>query len=293
MPPGKKIAIIGAPLDLGAGRRGVDMGPSALRVANLNARLEALGFEVDDLGNVHVVQQESSRPGAASARYLNPIAETCKDLAEKVERAAGQGKFPLVLGGDHSVAVGTVSGMAEHFRKKKRTIGLIWMDAHADMNTPETSPSGNVHGMPLACLCGTGPRALTHLYGYAPKVNPANVVLVGIRDVDSMERVVREGIGRHCVHHARHRRAWYARGDAGGDQYRVARDGWDSPLARYGRGGPEGSARRRHAGARRLHLPRGASGDGDVCRFAADDLHGSCGGESGLRRGEPDSAVGC
>jgi arginase len=190
MAAAKKLAIIGAPLDLGAGRRGVDMGPSALRVANLNARLQALGFEVDDLGNVQVEQQESSRPGPANARYVHQIAATCKDLAAKVERAAGQGKFPIVLGGDHSVAVGTVSGMAAHYRKKKRTIGLIWMDAHTDMNTPETSPSGNVHGMPLACICGIGPRPLTHINGYAPKVNPANVVLVGIRDVDLTERPV-------------------------------------------------------------------------------------------------------
>lgn len=190
MAAGKKLAIIGAPLDLGAGRRGVDMGPSAMRVANLNARLEALGFEVDDLGNVNADQQESSKPGPANARYLNHIAGTCKELAAKVERAAGQGRFPIVLGGDHSVAVGTVSGIAAHFRKKKRAIGLIWMDAHTDMNTPDTSPSGNVHGMPLACLCGVGPRPLTHLYGYAPKVNPANVVLVGIRDVDLTERPI-------------------------------------------------------------------------------------------------------
>lgn len=190
MAAGKRIAIIGAPLDLGAGRRGVDMGPSALRVANLNARLHKLGFEVDDLGNVQVEQPESSRPGPASARYLHQIADTCGDLARKVERAAARGKFPIVLGGDHSVAIGTVSGIAEHFRKKKKRVGLIWMDAHTDMNTPETSPSGNVHGMPLACLCGTGPRALTHLYGYAPKVSPANVVLVGIRDVDLSEKPV-------------------------------------------------------------------------------------------------------
>ncbi len=186
----RKLAIIGAPLDLGAGRRGVDMGPSALRVANLNARLSALGFHVDDLGNVRVEQPESSRPGASNARYLNHIAATCRDLAAIVEKAAGRGRFPIVLGGDHSVAVGTVTGMAAHFRKKQRSIGLIWMDAHTDMNTPATSPSGNVHGMPLACICGVGPRPLTHINGYAPKVNPANVVLVGIRDVDLAERPV-------------------------------------------------------------------------------------------------------
>ncbi|MGC4052450.1 MAG: arginase [Paludibaculum sp.] len=184
------IAILGAPLDLGAGRRGVDMGPSALRVANLNAKLVSLGYKVEDLGNVFASQQESSRIGAAHARYLKPIAETCVELAHKVERAAGQGKFPLVLGGDHSVAVGTVSGMAQHFRKKKQKLGVIWLDAHTDMNTPDSSPSGNVHGMPLACLVGYGPKPLTHLYGYAPKVDPKNVVLVGIRDVDLTERPI-------------------------------------------------------------------------------------------------------
>lgn len=186
----KTIAILGAPLDLGAGRRGVDMGPSALRVANLNTSLQSIGCKVEDLGNVSVEQAESSRVGAASARYLKAIAATCDALARRVEKAAGQGKFPLVLGGDHSIAVGTISGMAQHFRKKKQKLGVIWLDAHTDMNTPDTSPSGNVHGMPLACLVGEGPRALTHLYGVSPQVDPKNVVLVGIRDVDLTERPV-------------------------------------------------------------------------------------------------------
>ena len=186
----KTIAILGAPLDLGAGRRGVDMGPSALRVANLNARLHSIGCKVEDLGNVSVEQAESSRVGPASARYLKAIAATCDALARRVEKAAGQGKFPLVLGGDHSIAVGTISGMAQHFRKKQQKLGVIWLDAHTDMNTPETSPSGNVHGMPLACLVGEGPRALTHLYGVSPQVDPKNVVLIGIRDVDITEKPV-------------------------------------------------------------------------------------------------------
>jgi len=188
--PHSHIAIIGAPLDLGAGRRGVDMGPSALRVANLNARLESLGYTVEDLGNVHAEQPESSRPGPMRARFLRSIAHTCETLARRVEHAVDRGKLPLVLGGDHSVAVGTVSGVAESFRKHKRKLGLIWVDAHTDMNTPATSPSGNVHGMPLACIVGYGPRSLTHIYGYAPKVDAANVVLVGIRDVDAKERSV-------------------------------------------------------------------------------------------------------
>jgi arginase len=137
-----------------------------------------------------VEQQESSKPGPKNARYLAQIAATCRDLAARVEKAVGQGKIPLVLGGDHSVAVGTISGLSKHYQKKKSSAGVIWMDAHTDMNTPKTSPSGNVHGMPLACLVGEGPKELTHLYGYAPKVNPKNVVLVGIRDVDTTERSV-------------------------------------------------------------------------------------------------------
>lgn len=183
-----EIAVIGAPMDLGAGRRGVDMGPSAIRVANLDARLESLGYRVNDLGNVETKEAESVTAGPTNARFLAEIARTCKRLAVMVERALNEGKAPVVLGGDHSIAVGTVSGVARHYRKHKRRIGVIWMDAHADMNTPKTSPSGNVHGMPLACVIGQGPHELTHLYNYAPKVDARNVVLVGIRDVDQLEK---------------------------------------------------------------------------------------------------------
>lgn len=182
------IAIIGVPLDLGAGRRGVDMGPSAMRVANLNARLTSLGYHVEDLGNVDVKQPESLPAGPERSRYLPQITQTCVRLARLAERAAGQGKAPLVLGGDHSVAIGTISGMSRHLRKRKKALGLIWVDAHADMNTPETSPSGNVHGMPLACCIGMGPRELTHIHGYAPKVDPRNVALIGVREVDILEK---------------------------------------------------------------------------------------------------------
>jgi arginase len=182
------IAIIGAPLDLGQDRRGVDMGPSAIRVANLNKRLAALGYHPDDLGNVPVDQPESLPAGPDRAKYLPQIALACKRLAIMVDRALGQKKVPLVLGGDPSVAVGTVAGVSRYFRRKKQEIGLIWIDAHADMNTPETSPSGNVHGMPLACCVGLGPPELANLLGYAPKVNPRKTVLVGLRDVDMLER---------------------------------------------------------------------------------------------------------
>ncbi|HZQ52786.1 MAG TPA: arginase [Bryobacteraceae bacterium] len=187
------IAILGAPLDLGAGRRGVDMGPSALRLAGLNPKLETLGYEIEDLGNVSVAQQESTPLGPENAKYLSQIAKTCAKLAETVESVVEGGKFPLVLGGDHSVAVGTISGIGNAFQQRGESIGLIWIDAHADMNTPESSPSGNVHGMPLACVLGYGPRELTHIFDYAPKVSGRNVALIGVRDVDVRERqIVRE-----------------------------------------------------------------------------------------------------
>jgi len=182
------IAIIGAPLDLGAGRRGVDMGPSAMRVANINKRVAGLGYEVEDLGNVPVDQPESLPEGPRHAKYLPQIAAACERVAAIVEHVAEEGKAPLVLGGDHSIAIGTVAGMSHYFRKKKKRLGLVWIDAHADMNTPKTSPSGNVHGMPLACCIGLGPDELTKIFDYSPKVLPRNVALVGLRDVDILER---------------------------------------------------------------------------------------------------------
>jgi arginase len=183
-----RISILGAPLDLGAGRRGVDMGPSALRLAGLNAKLERLGYQVEDLGNVAVAQQESTPTGPENAKYLAQISKTCEKLAGMVEGVVSAENFPLVLGGDHSVAVGTVSGVSHSYRERGEKIGLIWVDAHADMNTPESSPSGNVHGMPLACCLGRGPKELTGILGYSPKVDGRNVVLIGIRDVDENER---------------------------------------------------------------------------------------------------------
>src|SRR5579884_4158859 len=185
-----KIAVIGAPMDLGAGRRGVDMGPSAVRLAGLNEKLSALGYQVEDCGNVLVEQPESTPEGPSHARYLPQIAQTCTRLADMVEKAADSGKVPLVLGGDHSIAVGTAAGVSRHFHKSGGKVGLIWIDAHADMNTPDSSPSGNVHGMPLACCIGQGPAELVNIRGFAPKVDPRRVALIGIRDVDPIERGV-------------------------------------------------------------------------------------------------------
>jgi arginase len=190
-----RIAIIGAPLDLGAGRRGVDMGPSAMRVANINKRIATLGYDVEDLGNVPVDQLESLPEGPRHAKYLPQIAATCQRLAVMVEQASEEDKATLVMGGDHSIAIGSVAGIARHFRKKKKRIGLLWIDAHADMNTPQTSPSGNVHGMPLACCIGLGPEELTRMLGFSPKVHPSNVALVGLRDVDILERPHVRGSG--------------------------------------------------------------------------------------------------
>lgn len=196
--PRSHIAIIGAPLDLGQGRRGVDMGPSAVRVANLNARVASLGYAVEDRGNVPVEQPEAAPEGHPRAKYLPQIAATCQRLALLVAETLTGGGVPLVLGGDHSVAVGTVSGVSHFYRQRQQKIGLIWLDAHADINTPDSSPSGNVHGMPLACIVGQGPAELTDLFGYRPKVAPENVVIVGLRDVDQTEKPHVRQFGVHA-----------------------------------------------------------------------------------------------
>ncbi|HEY1678218.1 MAG TPA: arginase, partial [Candidatus Sulfotelmatobacter sp.] len=194
---GRKIRVIGVPLDLGQSRRGVDMGPSAVRVAGLEARLEALGHEVEDGGNVSVAIAEQKHSGAANAKYLKEITATCTKHAELVVKTLEAGKVPLSLGGDHSMAAGTVSGVAEYYRRQKQRVGLIWIDAHTDINTPDSSPSGNVHGMPLAALMGLWPGDLANIFDFSPKVPPENCVLVGVRDIDSVEKenVRKAGIG--------------------------------------------------------------------------------------------------
>jgi len=186
--PPRRIKIIGVPLDLGASRRGVDMGPSAVRVAGLEAHLEALGHEVFDGGNIGVAIAETKSAGKQNARYLSEITETCTKAAEMVVRTLEEGMTPVVLGGDHSVAAGSVSGVSEFYRRDNKKIGLIWIDAHSDINTPETSPSGNVHGMPLAALIGLGPESLANIFGFSPKVAAENTVLIGVRDIDATEK---------------------------------------------------------------------------------------------------------
>jgi arginase len=193
----QKIRIIGVPMDLGASRRGVDMGPSALRVAGLQARIRQLGHQVEDIGNISVKQPEEMSYGEKRAKYLAEIADACKDLAVIVEKSLDENMTPVVLGGDHSIAAGSLSGVATYFKKKDKKIGLIWLDAHGDINTPESSPSGNVHGMPLAAAMGYGATELVELQGFKPKVEPQNISLVGIRDLDSQEKKLAKKSGVH------------------------------------------------------------------------------------------------
>jgi arginase len=192
----RKIRVIGVPLDLGQTRRGVDMGPSAVRVAGLEARLEALGHKVEDGGNAPVYLAEQKQFGQPNAKYLKEITMTCTKAAEMVLNALEEGEIPISIGGDHSMAAGTVSGVSEFYRRHGQRVGLIWLDAHTDINTPNTSPSGNVHGMPLAAIMGLGPSELGDIFGFSPKIAPENCVIVGVRDVDAheVENIRRAGV---------------------------------------------------------------------------------------------------
>ena len=186
--PTRSVEIIGVPVDLGAGRRGVDMGPSAIRIADLEPRLEQLGHKVQDFGDLDVMIPETQQVGEGKLRYKTPILDACTQLCQAVTSSLESGRLPLVLGGDHSIAIGSVPGSSNHFAKQGETLGLIWFDAHGDANTPETTPSGNIHGMSLAVLLGRGDPDLVQLGGRSPKVQARNTVLIGIRDLDPGER---------------------------------------------------------------------------------------------------------
>ena len=189
MASGKRsIDIIGVPVDLGAGRRGVDMGPSAIRIADLEPRLEQLGHKVQDIGDLDVMIPETQKVGEGKLRYKVPILAACQELCEKVEKSLEKSRLPLVLGGDHSIAIGSVAGSSNYFARQGDALGLIWFDAHGDANTPETTPSGNIHGLSLAIAMGLGDPDLVQLGGRTPKVLPRNIVLIGIRDLDLGER---------------------------------------------------------------------------------------------------------
>mgnify|MGYP003394676322 CR=1 FL=1 len=184
----RSIEIHGVPMDLGANLRGVDMGPTALRIAGIESALTQLGFDVVDNDTLDIKSRVALPKDETRARYLDHIAEVCSTLHDIAKRAKSRGTIPLFLGGDHSLAIGTVSGVADYYRERGEQIGLIWFDAHTDMNTPDTSPSGNIHGMPLAALLGMGPGPLADVGGWRGKVRPENVFVIGARAVDASEK---------------------------------------------------------------------------------------------------------
>ena len=188
-----QIRIIGAPMDLGADRRGVDIGPSAIRYAGLSDRLQQLGYTVHYIGNIVIPQPESQAEGNPRLKYLDPIVRASEELARIVTTSLQEGEFPLILGGDHSIALGSISGVA----RIHKPLGVIWLDAHPDFNTGETSPSGNIHGMILAALAGLGASQLTGVGGWSPKLDPAHIVIVGARDIDVDER---NALRKHSIH---------------------------------------------------------------------------------------------
>jgi arginase len=184
----RPIHIIGVPLDLGQGRRGVDMGPSALRIAGIDQRMAALGHAVTDRGDLHVPIPETRNPGDPRKKYIREIARVCQRLHHAALGSLRDGAIPLVLGGDHSLGAGSVAAASDWAHERGFPIGLIWVDAHGDMNTPASSASGNVHGMPLSALVGPEPQELARLAARAPAVDPARTVLLGVRDLDEDEK---------------------------------------------------------------------------------------------------------
>ena len=184
----KTIHIIGVPLDLGAGRRGVDMGPSALRIASLGERISALGYPVVDRGNVAAAVPETKARGHERKRYIREISRVCTRLYQTTTTSLDDGALPIVLGGDHSLSAGSVAAAAAHARRTRKKLGVIWVDAHGDMNTPESTTSGNVHGMPLAALLGPEPAELSGIAGFSPTLSPVRTVLLGVRNLDPAEK---------------------------------------------------------------------------------------------------------
>lgn len=191
----KVVNLIGFPMDLGADRRGVDMGPSALRIANLKGKLELLGYKVIDSGDIFIQNVERQKIVNPKLKYVNEILRTSKILAGKLEKVLEKNQFPLCLGGDHSMAIGTIAGISSFCRKHKLKLGVIWIDAHADMNTDDTSPSGNIHGMPMAAAVGLGNERLVDFYGFSPKVKAKNCALIGVRSIDQRERANIKKVG--------------------------------------------------------------------------------------------------
>ena len=234
----RRVTLIGVPLDLGAGRRGVDMGPSAFRVAEVDAKIAHLGHEVDDWGDLHVKIPETQGPGDPRLKYLKEILEVCEALRDRVGEALEAGATPVVLGGDHSVAMGTIAGLARHLHRRKEKLGLVWFDAHADANTADTSPTGNIHGMPLAAALGLGAPSLVEPRGLLADGGRLAGRARGHPGRGRRGAGERAGLRHRCLHHARHRRAGDALGDGGGDQAGERGHRGDPRQLRHGRHGP-------------------------------------------------------
>ena len=187
----KSVSIIGVPSDYGQRRRGVDMGPSAIRYAGVEKRLKALGYVVNDYGDIRLQERKKSSLQDSKLRNLEEIIHLSENLASKVSESIENSHIPLVLGGDHSIAIGTLAGLGN----KYENLGVIWFDAHADINTPDTTPSGNIHGMPLAVSLGLGHERLTQIASYAPKIKKENIIIIGARSVDEGERLLIKQLG--------------------------------------------------------------------------------------------------
>lgn len=195
----KSVGVLGVPLSYGASMAGVDIGPAALRVARLIERIADLGYDVRDLGDLPLERARSIAKQGEKLKYLDLIASACEALSRKVKEILETGELPVTLGGDHSIAIGSIAGYAAFCRERGQDAGLIWFDAHADMNTPESTPSGNIHGMPLAVLLGFGVRELVNVGGFTPKVSPEHTVHVGARDLDQGERELIRRLGLRCI----------------------------------------------------------------------------------------------
>lgn len=192
---GKRVSLLGVPLSFGQSMAGVDLGPGAIRVAGLAQRLAKLGYEVEDLGDLPIERPRSVPAAGEKVKYLNEIHRACERLASEIEQVADAGRLPITIGGDHSIAIGSLAGVVKSFRKRDERLGLVYFDAHADMNTPDTSPSGNIHGMPLAALLGYGAPELVNVGGFAPKFDPKICAHVGARDIDPGEREMIRRVG--------------------------------------------------------------------------------------------------
>ena len=194
----QKIGIIGVPLGYAAGETGSELGATAIRLANLHGlplseHIENLGYQVTDYGDVEIIKPDYIAQIGENPRYLKEFLASCKNMSEAVKKILKNGEMPVIIGGDHSIAAGTVPAISSHFREQEKEIGLIWFDAHADMNTPETSPSGNIHGMPLSSILGYGDKKMVNLEGFSPKINPNYCAHVGARDLDAGEKqIIRE-----------------------------------------------------------------------------------------------------